>query len=89
MICEKCCDYDICKLGNFKNIYSGIEHPIFTDNVADAIRLYSKASGESVVFSERDYLNKPHKVIELYRSLTNLRALKKKRDLEKQKPKGK
>lgn len=86
-VCRHCKDYELCKLGNYKNLFTDLDHPIFTDNVEDALKMYSKTTGENVTFSDETYENYPHKVVQLYKVIMNIRAQKRKKEMKNAKGK--
>ncbi|MCP4991551.1 MAG: hypothetical protein GY928_37485 [Colwellia sp.] len=81
-ICDNCKDANICKTGKYKNLFTGQDHPIATDNVFEAFEMFSKTSGEGVKYTNTEYLNIPNKVIMLYKIIANKLNEKRKKDLE-------
>lgn len=87
MICRNCKDESICKILGYINLYTKSEHRVATDNVFEAIEMYSKTSGESIVYSNTEYLEQPYRVIQIYKVFAHEMAEKRKREMESKKPK--
>lgn len=83
MVCSKCKDFSICEKGNFKNLLSGVEHPIVSPSTFEALLMFSKKDAESVVFSDTEYRNTPNKTIVLNKIITNQIHANRKKALEK------
>ena len=83
LICSDCEDYELCKLGNYKNLLINQDHPVSTDNVFEAIAKVSKKDGEGVTFDDERYMSFPNKVRMLYKIAANAIAKKRQKELEK------
>lgn len=82
LICSDCKDYELCKLGEYRNLLSGHEHPVVTDNVIEAQQLYSKIHGEGVMVTDYRYNDYPNKVKMIYKKYADAVAKKKIADLK-------
>lgn len=70
----------------YRNVLSGLEHPVFTDNVIEAKEMWSDSEGCNVVYEDSSFRKKPARVVQLYKIFANRVAINRKKKLDN--PKG-